>query len=402
MQERTVFGFFRPFKPGFNVQPLPEEEAPGFRMNPDGSTQQGPVSTSQLFQDIGGGSPFDVSDHLGAEGFTPAQVAWPPPYLTYAGNQIEGFSDALRRDLVQPPGVPPFAPASPNPAAAGSPFYFGTPSLPFGVESISPVSGRRPPSDELQPPPSSFNYVDPATDLAWGVQRNVLPESDGSISGRTSDPNVVRVADPPNAGPNEPASPPISKADDPAVEGFNPIPAPARLPAPQSRLRKDPSPGVPVVLPDRSTIVDSESPTGQLMAPVADLGDVAAAGREAKQKFRALAVTPILAQAYQLAALGWNVGQGGTFDYQRRGNRVTGFTHLQQFEKVSNLNVGLFAQQAGLTLGQALDVAGLFARNFSSNADPRQPYGLSATQLKFITMGYKIGESGMYDKPPLP
>lgn len=138
------------------------------------------------------------------------------------------------------------------------------------------------------------------------------------------------------------------------------------------------------------------------MAPVADLGDVAAAGREAKQKFRALAVTPILAQAYQLAALGWNVGQGGTFDYQRRGNRVTGFTHLQQFEKVSNLNVGLFAQQAGLTLGQALDVAGLFARNFSSNADPRQPYGLSATQLKFITMGYKIGESGMYDKPPLP
>jgi hypothetical protein len=29
-----MFGFFRPFEPGFNVQPSPDEEVPGFRMNP--------------------------------------------------------------------------------------------------------------------------------------------------------------------------------------------------------------------------------------------------------------------------------------------------------------------------------------------------------------------------------
>jgi hypothetical protein len=69
---------------------------------------------------------------------------------------------------------------------------------------------------------------------------------------------------------------------------------------------------------------------------------------------------------------------------------------------VSNLNVGLFAQQAGLTLEQVLEIAGKFARNLSKNSDPNRPYGLSANQFEFITLGYKIGESGMYDKPPMP
>jgi hypothetical protein len=34
-----MFGFYRPFQPGFNVEPPAEPEAPGFRLNPDGSAQ---------------------------------------------------------------------------------------------------------------------------------------------------------------------------------------------------------------------------------------------------------------------------------------------------------------------------------------------------------------------------
>jgi hypothetical protein len=229
-----------------------------------------------------------------------------------------------------------------------------------------------------------------------------VPDTGQAAAGNRVDPNIVRVADPLNpTNQSDPMPSPTPKPDDPGAEGFNPIPS-AKTPTPTSKLRKDPSPGVPVVLPDRSTIVDPQSPTGLLMAPVADLGDVAAAGREARREFGILAVTPVVAQMYRAAVLGLNVGHGGTFDYQRRGNRITGYTHLQQFEKVSNLNVGLFAQQAGLTLEQVLEIAGKFAHNLSKNSDPNRPYGLSANQFEFITLGYKIGESGMYDKPPMP
>jgi len=102
------------------------------------------------------------------------------------------------------------------------------------------------------------------------------------------------------------------------------------------------------------------------------------------------------------AILGLNVGQGGTFDYQRRGNRITGYTHLPQFEKVSNLNVGLFAQQAGLTLEEVLNIAGTFAHYRSGNAKPGEPYGLNPAQLEYITRGFRLGESGMFDPPYTP
>jgi hypothetical protein len=133
------------------------------------------------------------------------------------------------------------------------------------------------------------------------------------------------------------------------------------------------------------------------MAPVANLSAVAAAGRQSKETLRALGGNPIGVYAYLAATLGLNVGQGGTFDYQRRGNRITGYTQLPQFQKVSNLNVGLFAQQAGLTLEQTLNIAGQFAFWSSRNAKPGEPYGLDPTQLEFITHGYKLGQSGMFD-----
>jgi hypothetical protein len=173
----------------------------------------------------------------------------------------------------------------------------------------------------------------------------------------------------------------------------------AQGPAPGPRTPTDISPGVAVVLPDGSTIPHPESPTGKLMSPVADLSQVAAAGQRTGEALRAMLDNPEAAPAalpYLVAALHSNVSQRGTFDYQRKGDQ---FFH--QFMPVSNVNVGIFAQQAGLTLEETLTIAGLYARLFSSNAEPDRPYGLNPQQLRFITLGHKIGQSGVFN-PPLP
>lgn len=57
----------------------------------------------------------------------------------------------------------------------------------------------------------------------------------------------------------------------------------------------------------------------------------------------------------------------------------------------SNFNVGLFSQQAGLTLDQTLQTAGDFAKHFSSNYSPDQPYGLAPQTAEFIRAGYQAG-----------
>jgi hypothetical protein len=43
-----MFGFFRPFQPGFNVEPPAEPEAPGFHLNPDGSSGTDDAVSGQL------------------------------------------------------------------------------------------------------------------------------------------------------------------------------------------------------------------------------------------------------------------------------------------------------------------------------------------------------------------
>jgi hypothetical protein len=121
---------------------------------------------------------------------------------------------------------------------------------------------------------------------------------------------------------------------------------------------------MPVTLPDGETIPDPNSPTGKLMSPVADLSPVAAAGRETGAIFRSMLNNPESAAGAALylgASPGLAVGQGGTFDYQREGNRVTGLTQRPQFRDVSNVNVGLFAQQPGLTLDETLKIGDLRA-----------------------------------------
>ncbi len=182
-------------------------------------------------------------------------------------------------------------------------------------------------------------------------------------------------------------------------EGTQPPSLPPRPREPQDQDINT-TPGEIVVLPDGSKIAHAESPTGFVMSPKADLHDVAAQGRRIGEVYRSILANPFTspsAYLYLFSALGLNVGQGGTYDHQRRGNMITGYTQLRRFRPIANVNVGLLAQQAGLTLDQTLDIAGTYARWRSSNADPNAPHGLDPETLHYIKRGHEIGQSGMFD-----
>jgi hypothetical protein len=162
--------------------------------------------------------------------------------------------------------------------------------------------------------------------------------------------------------------------------------------------------GHPVILPNGSPIADPNSDSGYLMSPVADLAPVAAAGRRARQQVQEMLANPETAAGatpYFYAAAGMSVGQGGLFDYQREGNHLTGFLQYPHFRNVSNLNVGLFAHQAGMSLEQALAISGLYSRVFG-RTDPSQPNSLNARTAEFIRKGFEAGASGIFDPPGLP
>ena len=78
------------------------------------------------------------------------------------------------------------------------------------------------------------------------------------------------------------------------------------------------------------------------------------------------------------------------------GGWIGGWTQSRQFRDVANFNVGLYMQQAGFTLDEALSIAGRFANIFSGNKKPEEPYGLDPDTKKFIEVGYGVGESGMF------
>jgi hypothetical protein len=195
----------------------------------------------------------------------------------------------------------------------------------------------------------------------------------------------------PDAPINQPE--PASEPSDPLQKtsggtDFSPIgSAQAQTPQPQqpgTSLKIDPSPGEAVALPDGSTIPDQKSSTGKLMSPKADLSEVAAAGRQVGSTYRAMLTNPEGAAAafpYLVTQLGLNVAQWGNFDCQRQGNAVTGGIHLPKFVHVSNFNVGLFCQQAGLSLDDTLQFAGTYACLRSKNSDPNRPHCLNAEQL---------------------
>ncbi len=157
-----------------------------------------------------------------------------------------------------------------------------------------------------------------------------------------------------------------------------------------------------VQLPDGSSIPDDESSTGSVMGPSPHLAGVAASGRKAGKDYAAALSNPETAPLAILVLathLGADVGQAGEFDHQRKGSLLTGYTQLPHFRNVSNVNVGLICQQAGLSLHDTLRISGTYALILSKNRNPNDPYWLDTKTRKYIETGYRIGESGIYGPP---
>ena len=168
-------------------------------------------------------------------------------------------------------------------------------------------------------------------------------------------------------------------------------------------VKPAPKRGAAFTLPNGQRIYDPDSPSKVLMSPVANLSEVAETGRVVGLIYQRMVLTMELravAEVYIYGEIVKNLGHGGTFDYQRSGNLLTGFTQLRQFREVSNFNVGLFMQQTGVfSLDQTLSRAGTFASALSSNARPNEPHGLDLKTAEWITKGYAAGASGVYGQP---
>ena len=165
-------------------------------------------------------------------------------------------------------------------------------------------------------------------------------------------------------------------------------------------------PGEELLLSNGKWVVDPNSPTGYVMTPFNDLKSVAAAARRAKAEHpnwdlsQSVALWDKKALDDLEAVLRANLGQGGTFDYQRRHYPPgkDGLTQLRQFRSIANINVGLFAQQLGLSPKEALGLAGYYALKNSSNRNLlRPPYFLDPDTQKYIETGYEIGEKKLFE-----
>jgi hypothetical protein len=262
--------------------------------------------------------------------------------------------------------------------------------------------GPRPSGAELDRPQGRWlPFLAHPEDIVSAVQSNWISPKEAELMaierGFIVERGEPRTAQPATAIEDDTAGGPIAPASSPGPAAARP----SRFPSYGPRWE-----GVPVRLPDDSTIPEPEhSPTGQLMSPVGDLSQVAAAGRQTGSTFFSLVgngETGGGAMPYLLSSLAVHLGHGGRFDYQRVGNHITGFTQLPQFRDVSNVNVGLFAQQAGLSLDQALSCAGSFASVFSGNAKSDEPHGLDTETAKFIKRGFEIGQSGVFGPPAAP
>ena len=287
--------------------------------------------------------------------------------------------------------TPPVLPGVPDVPAVDDnyPYPFSATSPGF----IAPPAAGPNPAAPLGIGSSSLPAASPATpDSERVLQLDAQGDAGGLTLARYGASDPLNRADPAGAMPNAAQS---TSGDD----GFQ-LARSAQAQAPQSPMPKDTSPGEVVVLQDGSTIPDPKSSTGKVMAPTADLSAVAAAGRRTGFMHRAMLINPLTAgaaPAWMVANLRANVSHGGTFDHQRRGDQFLG-----QFTPVSNVNVGLFAQQAGLSLEETMAIAGLYARRYSNNARPGEPYGLNPNQLKYITAGFKIGQSGVFGASAAP
>lgn len=170
--------------------------------------------------------------------------------------------------------------------------------------------------------------------------------------------------------------------------------------SPSAKRQDPPAPGVAVTLPNGKT-VNNPYTSGALMSPTSDLSNVAARGRDIRQKailyagwaqdLSGASTLLVLKQELQKA-----VAQNGDFDYQRVTLAAGQLQQLPQFRDVSNFNVGLVGQQAGLNLDTLLQIVGYYAKGNSSNARPDQPYGLDPRTRDLTILGFQTGESGVY------
>jgi|HubBroStandDraft_6_1064221.scaffolds.fasta_scaffold23682_4 hypothetical protein len=329
----------------FNFRP--NTAVPGFRVGLPDDDQPG----------------FNVAD----DGSTPSVLPGAPDVPTVDDNYPFGATS---------PGF--IAPPAPGP----------NPGAPLGIGWPLPLAGNQMPTTPTAPVGS-------------------LPLDPRGYGGAFNDARYVPDSPIDQADPAAEPPTPLQKTS--GGMDFNPIgSAQAQTPQaqqPGSSLEIDPSPGEAVVLPNGLTIPSIDSPTGQVMSPVADLRAVAEQGRQTGATFFEMLKNPEtagVAAAYLYMRLGFRVGQGGTFDYQRRGNHITGFTQLPQFREVSNINAGLFAQQSGLTLEETLETAGTLAKHFSNNYHPENPHGLDTKTAQYITAGYNIGKTGVFGPAATP
>ena len=152
---------------------------------------------------------------------------------------------------------------------------------------------------------------------------------------------------------------------------------------------------MPVKLPNGAYVYDPNSPNGYLMAPISDLSNVAAAGKALRQEWKDdLKGTHVRAAIQALyGGLKGGVGHNGDFDYQRATLVSGSLQQLRQFRDVSNFDVGLLGQQAGLSLTEVLNLAGDYAReNKTLNYKPNEPYGLDPRTMEWEVIGYDLGE----------
>lgn len=165
--------------------------------------------------------------------------------------------------------------------------------------------------------------------------------------------------------------------------------------------KKSNAPGVPVKLPNGKTVQDPYTHQ-PLMSPTADLSDVVARGKQIKSDVMLVIgygqdLTNITGAIQLRDELKQAVAQNGDFDYQRTTLAAGDLQQLPQFRDVSNFNVGLIGQQAGLSLDTLLQIVGNYAKGNSSNARPDQPYGLDPRTRDLTILGYQTGASGVYD-----
>jgi hypothetical protein len=163
--------------------------------------------------------------------------------------------------------------------------------------------------------------------------------------------------------------------------------------------------GVPVLMANGDPVPDTYSVTKMLMSPTSDVGPVVTAGRLFGLAVgEAFGRSPIFGVEAFVLGLGAYFVHGGIFDYQRRG--FPGFTTFYpEFRDVSNFNIGVFAQQAGISETTISRIAGAFAVVRGATNAQRigwDPQNWMPTQnRRMIHLGYSLGARGAFTQSNL-